>query len=271
MLPVLSKELVFPEISERNSDGIIALGGDLSPDRLILAYKSGIFPWFGPEDPIVWWSPDPRGIIPIAEFHKSRTLKKIIAKNTFRITVNAAFSEVISWCSKTSGRESARWITDGMIDAYIELHRMGIAHSVETWLEGELAGVVVGEVFQGGQEGVPCPAGLGGQPAEQRLDGGAGPDAGHGVVGGTADEFVLVAEMGLDLGGEPGRLPRRHDVQGHHLEKPCPVLGEDPPARLLDLAFAFPVLRQAQQRLGRHLRALVDELLAQLLRDGPTG
>ncbi len=144
-------------------NGLLAFGGDLSVPRLLSAYHSGIFPWFGDEDPYLWWSPDPRGILELDKFHASKSLIKLIKKAKYRVTLNNNFLAVINQCSqiprKASGlgqigeTSTQTWITKEMLAAYVQLHQAGFAHSVEVWhkeaLVGGLYGVAVGGVFCG--------------------------------------------------------------------------------------------------------------------------
>lgn len=151
---LLSKDLVFPPVNLANKDGLLAVGGDLSTERLLLAYKSGIFPWYNPEEPIIWYSPNPRMVLFPKNLKISKSMKQIIRKNQFRATFNQKFSEVISNC-KNSYREGqgGTWITDEMEQAYINLHKLGVAKSVEVWkgneLVGGLYGIDLGHVFCG--------------------------------------------------------------------------------------------------------------------------
>ena len=150
----LSKELFFPPVSEANSDGILAVGGDLSPERLLLAYKSGIFPWFEGEEPILWWATNPRMVLFLDELVVSKSMRNILNRNSFKLTFNQNFKEVISNCQRIK-RDGQRgtWITDEMIEAYSKLNEMGIAKSVEVWqndvLVGGLYGIDLGTVFCG--------------------------------------------------------------------------------------------------------------------------
>ena len=150
----LSKELFFPPVSEANFEGIIAVGGDLSPERLLLAYKSGIFPWFEEGDPILWWSPNPRMVLFFDELVISKSMRNILNRNIFRVTFNQNFREVISNCQKIKRQgQNGTWITNDMIDAYCKLNELGIAKSVEVWqndqLVGGLYGIDLGHVFCG--------------------------------------------------------------------------------------------------------------------------
>ena len=150
----LTKELVFPPPGMADEDGLLAVGGDLSVDRLVLAYSMGIFPWYSDNYPILWWSPDPRLILLPKELKISRSLGQTIKKGIYRITVDTAFEEVINNCASIRRKdENSTWITDDMIQAYIRLHRAGFAHSVEAWegneLAGGLYGVILGKAFFG--------------------------------------------------------------------------------------------------------------------------
>ncbi len=147
-------ELWFPCVENSTHEGIVATGGDLSPRRLLLAYKSGIFPWYSPGQPILWWSPDPRAIIPLEKIRINRTLRKIINRDIFEIRINSDFDKIIRQCASRHKEDSgAGWLTEDMINAYTELHRLGHAHSIEAWSDGELAGglygVCVGGLFAG--------------------------------------------------------------------------------------------------------------------------
>lgn len=130
--------------------GLVAVGGDLRSERLLRAYRRGLFPWFNEGDPVCWWSPDPRAIFELDGFHVSRRLARTIRSGRFTITINGAFSSVINSCAD---RDEGTWITPSMIDAYTVFHQLGHAHSVEVWHEGQLAGglygVAVGGLFAG--------------------------------------------------------------------------------------------------------------------------
>lgn len=141
----LSKELFFPPVSEANPDGILAIGGDLSPDRLLLAYKNGIFPWFEEGEPIFWWSPNPRMVLFLDELVVSKSMRNILNRNIFKVTFNQNFREVISNCQKIKrDGQNGTWITNEMIEAYCKLNKLGIAKSVEVWQNDELAGGLYG-------------------------------------------------------------------------------------------------------------------------------
>ena len=147
-------EIVFPSPHLARNDGLLALGGDLHPSRLLAAYQNGIFPWYMEGEPILWWSPDPRLVIYPGEFHVARRLRRLIRQGRYRVTVDVDFAEVIRCCAETHlANESGTWIVSDMVDAYIDLHRAGYAHSVEVWekdlLAGGLYGVSIGGAFFG--------------------------------------------------------------------------------------------------------------------------
>jgi leucyl/phenylalanyl-tRNA--protein transferase len=150
----LTKDLVFPPVSNANVDGFLAIGEDLTPERLLLAYKSGIFPWFEQGDPILWWSPNPRMVLFLDDLVVSKSMCNILNRNTFKVTFNQDFRGVISNCQKIKREgQDGTWITNEMIEAYCRLNEMGIAKSVEVWQNGELVGglygVDLGTVFCG--------------------------------------------------------------------------------------------------------------------------
>ena len=141
----LSDKLIFPPAELADKDGLLAIGGDLSPERLLLAYSNGIFPWYTAGDPILWWSPSPRLVIFPDEFTIPKRLSRLIRQKKFSATVDQAFQEVIAACATSDKRRKmGTWITIEMIDAYCRLHDMGFAHSVECWMDGELAGGLYG-------------------------------------------------------------------------------------------------------------------------------
>lgn len=151
---LLSDDIVFPPPRLASKEGLLAVGGDLNQKRLLLAYQMGIFPWFSSNEPIMWWSPDPRLVLFPQAVRISRTLKKTIRKQMFRITMDAAFVQVINMCAQVRRQnDQGTWIVDEMIEAYCKLHELGFAHSVEAWHQGELAGglygVSLGGVFFG--------------------------------------------------------------------------------------------------------------------------
>ena len=150
----LSSDLIFPDYDEVNSEGIIAVGGDLSPERLILAYQKGIFPWFNEEDPIIWWFPQDRFVLFPENLHVSKSMKKVFRDQIFTYSENKAFREVITNCSQAYRKDQdGTWITNDMIEAYCTLHEMGIAKSIEVWQNDELVGgfygIDMGDVFCG--------------------------------------------------------------------------------------------------------------------------
>lgn len=133
-------EIVFPDYDEA-VDGIIALGGDLSVERLRLAYQKGIFPWFNEDEPIIWWFPDPRFVLFPEELRISKSMKKVLRNDEFTFTENQCFEEVMRNCQKISRPgQDGTWITEDMLSAYVKLHHLGIAKSIEVWKEGELVG-----------------------------------------------------------------------------------------------------------------------------------
>jgi leucyl/phenylalanyl-tRNA--protein transferase len=150
----LTEELFFPPVFEAYPDGILAIGGDLSPVRLQLAYKSGIFPWFEEGEPIYWWSPNPRMVLFLDELVVSKSMRNILNRNIFEVTFNKNFREVISNCQKIKREgQNGTWITNDMIEAYCKLNELGAAKSVEVWqndkLVGGLYGIDLGHVFCG--------------------------------------------------------------------------------------------------------------------------
>ena len=153
-IPTDTNELIFPDPRNADEDGLVAMGGDLSVERLCFAYRNGIFPWYSDGYPILWWSLDPRFILNFEDFHIPKSLKKSIRKNLFEIKFDHDFESVIRNCAEVnrSGQDST-WITEEMILAYIELHKAGFAHSVESYYEGELVGglygVSIGKMFAG--------------------------------------------------------------------------------------------------------------------------
>jgi len=151
---LLSDDLIFPSPDLASEDGLLAVGGDLSQKRLLLAYSMGVFPWYSRSEPILWWSPDPRLVLYPDEFRISKSLQKAIKKGSFQVTVDQAFKQVIIQCAKTRRQKNqGTWIVDDMIKAYIGLHESGFAHSVEAWqdkkLAGGLYGVSLGKCFFG--------------------------------------------------------------------------------------------------------------------------
>jgi leucyl/phenylalanyl-tRNA--protein transferase len=156
MFPHLSEDqrITFPDPREASREGLLGQGANLSPGVLLSAYETGIFPWFGPDDPILWWSPDPRFVLYPRELHVPRSLKKLLRKNPFTYSWDVEFERVISLCSsQPRPGQDGTWITGEMAEAYGELHRLGYAHSLEVWRDGELAGglygVSLGKMFFG--------------------------------------------------------------------------------------------------------------------------
>jgi leucyl/phenylalanyl-tRNA--protein transferase len=150
----LSEDLFFPPVSEAYPDGILAIGGDLSPARLQLAYKSGIFPWFEEGESIYWWSPNPRMVLFLDELMVSKSMRNILNRNIFKVTFNQNFREVILNCQKIKREgQNGTWITNDMIEAYCKLNEIGIAKSVEVWQNGQLVGglygIDLGHIFCG--------------------------------------------------------------------------------------------------------------------------
>lgn len=145
----------FPDVSLAltDPDGLLAIGGDLSVERLVAAYRSGIFPWYSDDQPILWWSPNPRSVLLIDNLHIPKSLKKTIRKKQFSITMDHAFKRVIDACSQPRKDHAGTWITEEMQQAYVRLHQAGYAHSVECWhqdeLVGGLYGIALGKVFFG--------------------------------------------------------------------------------------------------------------------------
>lgn len=145
----------FPpiELALVDPNGLLAAGGDLTPERLLAAYRQGIFPWYSEGQPILWWSPDPRMVLFVDEFKVSRSLRRAVSRRDFDIRVDSAFESVVEGCAAPRDGQGGTWITPAMIDAYSRLHRLGYAHSVEAWTDGALAGglygVAIGRMFFG--------------------------------------------------------------------------------------------------------------------------
>lgn len=139
---LLDQRLRFPDPRRANADGLVAIGGDLSVPRLLLAYRSGIFPWT--VNPITWWSPDPRAILELDQFHVAHSLAKFMRKQPFEITVDRAFRRVMEGCAESAPGRGQTWVTREFLDAYTRLHEQGHAHSVECWQAGELVGGIYG-------------------------------------------------------------------------------------------------------------------------------
>ena len=141
----LSEDLVFPPPYLASKEGLLAIGGDLSPRRLLLAYRNGIFPWYSEGEPILWWSPDPRLVLYPAELKVSRSLRKVVRQDIFECTMDRAFEKVIAECAQVRlENRQGTWIVDDMVRAYCRLHESGFAHSVEVWRDNRLAGGLYG-------------------------------------------------------------------------------------------------------------------------------
>jgi leucyl/phenylalanyl-tRNA--protein transferase len=138
---------IFPDPNLADDEGLIAVGGDLSRERVLAAYDQGIFPWPAEGLPLLWWSPNPRAILDPEHLHVSRSMRRELRSGRFRVTLNAAFEQVMVECGRE--RDGGTWITPAMVDAYVDLHRRGNAHSVEVWRDGELCGGLYG-VQRGG-------------------------------------------------------------------------------------------------------------------------
>ncbi|MCC7081014.1 MAG: leucyl/phenylalanyl-tRNA--protein transferase [Burkholderiales bacterium] len=155
MIPWLGREHAFPPLGSAldEPNGLLAAGGDLSPGRIIAAYRRGIFPWFGDDEPILWWSPDPRMVLYPEELRVSRSLRKAMRRPDYEIRVDTQFRAVMEGCARPRPGQAGTWIGASMIKAYCALHERGFAHSVETWREGELVGglygVALGRAFFG--------------------------------------------------------------------------------------------------------------------------
>lgn len=146
----LIDDLIFPAPDLAEPDGLLAIGGDLSPERLIMAYANGIFPWYSPGEPLLWWSPAPRLVLFPEEFHCPRSLRRTIRRGTFSVTADTAFGDVIRACARAPRRDQpGTWITEEMQQAYILLHQLGFAHSIECWQNGTLAGGLYGVCLDG--------------------------------------------------------------------------------------------------------------------------
>ncbi|AUP79871.1 leucyl/phenylalanyl-tRNA--protein transferase [Flavivirga eckloniae] len=142
---MLNENIWFPNVNLATKEGILAIGGDLSVDRLLLAYKSGVFPWFDSREPILWWSPDPRFVLFPDKLKVSKSMKQVLRNKDYVVTINKAFKDVITECSiiKREG-QAGTWITNSMIDAYTKLHELGYATSVEVWKDDDLIGGLYG-------------------------------------------------------------------------------------------------------------------------------
>lgn len=151
---LLSEDIVFPPVEEADEDGFLAIGGDLSTERLLEAYRNGIFPWYNEDEPICWWSPDPRCVLFPQKLHVSKSMNQLIRKGQFRFSMDTCFTEVMENCRSMARKgEQGSWIQDELIAAYTKLHELGYAHSGETWydrkLVGGMYGVQLGKIFFG--------------------------------------------------------------------------------------------------------------------------
>jgi leucyl/phenylalanyl-tRNA--protein transferase len=144
-------DLRFPPVEYASPEGLLAVGGDLRPERLLEAYRHGIFPWYNDDQPILWWSPDPRAVLFPDKLHVSRSLQRTIRQGLFTVTLDTCFLEVMTQCAgpRPQYPEGGTWITPAMIEAYTRLHELGYAHSIETWQEGRLVGGVYGVALGG--------------------------------------------------------------------------------------------------------------------------
>ncbi len=155
MIPFLGPTDPFPPVEQalEHPDGLLAAGGTLSMKRLVDAYSRGIFPWFNDGDPVLWWSPDPRAVLVPSRLHVSHSLRKKLKKDAFHVTIDAAYSRVLDGCAAPRADDSGTWLTAQMRRAYTSLHVAGLAHSIEVWMDGELAGgiygVAIGRMFFG--------------------------------------------------------------------------------------------------------------------------
>lgn len=151
---LLNDNLIFPAVEMATSEGIVAMGGDLGIERLLLAYRSGIFPWYNEDEPIVWWSPDPRFVLFPEKLRVTKSMQSVLNNGTFRFTINRAFNRVLQNCKSIARKDQeGTWITPEVQKAYTELHELGHAHSAEAWVNGELVGglygIKLGNVFFG--------------------------------------------------------------------------------------------------------------------------
>ena len=145
----LGDEIIFPPVDLTSERGILAIGGDLSPGRILEAYRQGIFPWYSEGEPIVWWSPDPRFVLFLDELRVSRSMKKVLRHNVFRITYDHSFREVVESCRNARRKQKGTWITHDMLEAYYTLHTLGFAHSAEAWHGDKLVGGIYGASEKG--------------------------------------------------------------------------------------------------------------------------
>lgn len=142
---LLNEELHFPDPREANVDGVLAIGGDLRPDRLLFAYEIGVFPWYNPPEPVIWWSPNPRCVLYTDELRVSKSMRNVFNQKKFSITYDEAFREVIEGCRDAPrSHQDGTWISSEIIDSFTWLHKLGVAHSVEVWESGKLVGGLYG-------------------------------------------------------------------------------------------------------------------------------
>ncbi len=145
LMQLLTEDIWFPNADEATADGLLAIGGDLSVERLLHAYKNGIFPWFEMDEPILWWSPNPRFVLFPEKLKVSKSMKQILRNGDYTVTISKAFKEVITECSKIKRNgQASTWITNGMVEAYINLHDLGYAKSVEVWRDKKLVAGLYG-------------------------------------------------------------------------------------------------------------------------------
>jgi leucyl/phenylalanyl-tRNA--protein transferase len=155
VIPWLTEQEEFPPVARAllEPNGLLAAGGGLAPERLLAAYRLGIFPWYSGNQPVLWWSPDPRMVLFPAEFRMPRSLGKRLRRHDYEIRIDSAFTEVMHGCALPRSDGAGTWITQDMIDAYYRLHQLGYAHSIETWIDGKLAGglygMAIGRAFFG--------------------------------------------------------------------------------------------------------------------------
>lgn len=155
MIPWLEPDDPFPSTSKalKQPNGLLAAGADLTPARLIEAYSHGVFPWFNADEPVLWWSPDPRMVLFPGELKVGRSLKKVLRNRDYEVRFDTAFTRVMHGCAQPRDSQSGTWISPMMIEAYTQLHEMGVAHSAETWIDGKLAGglygIALGRMFYG--------------------------------------------------------------------------------------------------------------------------
>ncbi len=154
-MKILDNKIEFPNVETASAEGILAIGGDLNPERLILAYKSGIFPWYNEGEPIIWYSPDPRMVLFPKKLKVSKSMQQILRKEEFKVTFNKNFKEVIYECKTlTRKNQAGTWITNAMQKAYIELFNLGFAKSVEVWRDDQLVGGLYGIDLPGSRPGI---------------------------------------------------------------------------------------------------------------------